>query len=183
MAFPPSLICSAPLAPDGSMLPGLFGEEYAFDPAGGILYSQGCRRSAAGGSRLECELATDVVAWDVHKAKQVGSLQLLNQTLLAMHWDPSPTAAPHSLGALVPNGQHDDPVLGTLNKLSLVGINPENGEFVETTVYNRNAMMPGYQFSGPAIIEESESTLILGSGAKARVDSQLNLIVDLTEEG
>ena len=60
---------------------------------------------------------------------------------------------------------------------------PENGEFVETTVYNRNAMMPGYQFSGPAIIEESESTLILGSGAKARVDSQLNLIVDLTEEG
>jgi len=60
---------------------------------------------------------------------------------------------------------------------------PENGEFVETTVYNRNAMMPGYQLSGPAIIEESESTLILGSGAKARVDSQLNLIVDLTEEG
>ena len=73
------------------------------------------------GSRLECEFATDVVAWDVHKAKQVGSLQLLNQTLLAMHWDPSPTAAPHSLGALVPNGQEDDPVLGTLNKLSLVG--------------------------------------------------------------
>ena len=59
---------------------------------------------------------------------------------------------------------------------------PESGEFAETTVYNRNAMAPGYQFSGPAIIEESESTLILGSGAEARVDDQLNLIVDLMEE-
>ena len=60
---------------------------------------------------------------------------------------------------------------------------PENGEFVETTVYNRNAMTPGYRFKGPAIVEESESTLILGPGAQARVDDQLNLIVDLPEEG
>ncbi|MEC7302786.1 MAG: hypothetical protein VXV97_09540 [Pseudomonadota bacterium] len=60
---------------------------------------------------------------------------------------------------------------------------PENGAFVETTVYNRNAMTPGYRFEGPAIVEESESTLILGPGAQARVDDQLNLIVDLPEEG
>ena len=60
---------------------------------------------------------------------------------------------------------------------------PENGEFVETTVYNRNAMTPGYRFEGPAIVEESESTLILGPGVQARVDNQLNLIVDLPEEG
>ncbi|MEC7397093.1 MAG: hydantoinase/oxoprolinase family protein [Pseudomonadota bacterium] len=59
---------------------------------------------------------------------------------------------------------------------------PENGEYVETTVYNRNAMTPGYPFEGPAIVEESESTLILGPGAQARVDDQLNLIVDLPEE-
>ncbi len=60
---------------------------------------------------------------------------------------------------------------------------PENGEFVETAVYNRNEMTPGYHFEGPAIVEESESTLILGPGAQARVDDQLNLIVDLPEEG
>ena len=59
---------------------------------------------------------------------------------------------------------------------------PENGEFVETAVYNRNEMTPGYHFEGPAIVEESESTLILGPGAQARVDDQLNLIVDLPEE-
>ena len=44
-------------------------------------------------------------------------------------------------------------------------------------------MTPGYAFEGPAIVEESESTLILGPDARARVDEQLNLIVDLPEEG
>jgi len=43
--------------------------------------------------------------------------------------------------------------------------------------------MLGYSFSGPAIVEESESTLILGPEAEARVDKQFNLIVDLPEEG
>jgi len=59
---------------------------------------------------------------------------------------------------------------------------PEAGAYVETTVYDRNRMGPGYAFEGPAIVEESESTLILGPGAKASVDAQLNLIVDLPEE-
>jgi N-methylhydantoinase A len=60
---------------------------------------------------------------------------------------------------------------------------PEAGEYIETPVYDRNLMMPGYAFKGPAIVEESESTLILGPDARARMDDQLNLIVDLPEEG
>lgn len=60
---------------------------------------------------------------------------------------------------------------------------PEPGSFVETNVYDRNRMRSGYEFVGPAIVEESESTLILGPGAKVRVDDQLNLIVDLPGEG
>ena len=60
---------------------------------------------------------------------------------------------------------------------------PEAGEYIETPVYDRNLMTPGYAFEGPAIVEESESTLILGPDARARVDEQLNLIVDLPEEG
>ena len=58
---------------------------------------------------------------------------------------------------------------------------PESGDFVYTPVYDRNLMKPGYALNGPAIVEESESTLILGPGAEARVDDQLNLIVDLPE--
>ena len=60
---------------------------------------------------------------------------------------------------------------------------PESGDFVDTPVYDRNFMRPGYALNGPAIVEESESTLILGPGAEARVDDQLNLIVDLPEGG
>ena len=60
---------------------------------------------------------------------------------------------------------------------------PESGDFVDTPVYDRNLMKPGDALNGPAIVEESESTLILGPGAEARVDDQLNLIVDLPEGG
>ena len=58
----------------------------------------------------------------------------------------------------------------------------ETGGFVETPVLERGRMRPGYAFEGPAIVEEAESTLILGPGAKARVDDQLNLVVDLPEK-
>ena len=59
---------------------------------------------------------------------------------------------------------------------------PDADGFVETAVYNRNNMVCGYNFIGPAVVEESESTLILGPGAKASVDHQLNLIVELPED-
>ena len=57
----------------------------------------------------------------------------------------------------------------------------ENGEYVETTVYNRNAMTP-ISFRGAGHCGGKQVTLILGPGAQARVDEQLNLIVDLPEE-
>ena len=60
---------------------------------------------------------------------------------------------------------------------------PEAGEFIETPVMARRDLAPGETFPGPAIIEESESTLIVGPGAEIRVDDDYNLIVDLPEEG
>ena len=61
---------------------------------------------------------------------------------------------------------------------------PECGDFVRHAGLRSEILMkPGYALSGPAIVEESESTLILGPGAEARVDDQLNLIVDLPEGG
>ncbi len=60
---------------------------------------------------------------------------------------------------------------------------PEAGEFIETPVMARRDLAPGETYPGPAIIEESESTLIVGPGAEIRVDDDYNLIVDLPEEG
>jgi N-methylhydantoinase A len=57
---------------------------------------------------------------------------------------------------------------------------PERGGFVETPVFDRYALAPGVTFDGPAIVEERESTLIVGAGGCARVDDSLNVIVELT---
>ncbi|MDH3443162.1 MAG: hydantoinase/oxoprolinase family protein, partial [Deltaproteobacteria bacterium] len=57
---------------------------------------------------------------------------------------------------------------------------PECGGYVETAVFDRYAVQPGMKFDGPAIVEERESTLIIGAGGRARVDERLDIIVELT---
>ena len=56
---------------------------------------------------------------------------------------------------------------------------PEREGYVETAVYDRYALKPGTQFAGPAIVEERESTLIVGAFGHALVDDSLNIIVEL----
>jgi N-methylhydantoinase A len=58
---------------------------------------------------------------------------------------------------------------------------PEQGGFVETAIYDRYTLDSGAEFAGPAIVEERESTLIIGARGRARVDERLNVIVDLTD--
>jgi N-methylhydantoinase A len=53
----------------------------------------------------------------------------------------------------------------------------------ETTVYDRYALKPGTTFAGPAIVEERESTLIIGARGRARVDERLQIVVELANEG
>jgi N-methylhydantoinase A len=59
---------------------------------------------------------------------------------------------------------------------------PEGGGFVETAVYDRYAFKPGMEFNGPAIVEERESTLIVGGRGRARVDERLNVIMEFSNE-
>jgi N-methylhydantoinase A len=59
---------------------------------------------------------------------------------------------------------------------------PEPGEYVETAVYDRYALDVGMEFIGPGIVEERESTLIVGARGKARVDERLNIVVELNHE-
>jgi N-methylhydantoinase A len=55
---------------------------------------------------------------------------------------------------------------------------PEARGYVATPVYDRYRLAPGAAFAGPAIVEERESTVIVGPGARCRVDEQLNLVVE-----
>ena len=59
---------------------------------------------------------------------------------------------------------------------------PERGRYVETAVYDRYALKPGMKLAGPVIIEERESTLIIGSRGRAHVDERFNVIVELSDE-
>jgi N-methylhydantoinase A len=56
---------------------------------------------------------------------------------------------------------------------------PEAHGFVATPVYDRYRLGPGAAFAGPAIVEERESTAIVGPGARCRVDEQWNLVIQL----
>jgi N-methylhydantoinase A len=54
---------------------------------------------------------------------------------------------------------------------------PEPGDYVETTVYDRARLAPGATISGPAVVEEEGSTLVIGPGGAGRVAASGNLIV------
>jgi N-methylhydantoinase A/oxoprolinase/acetone carboxylase beta subunit len=55
----------------------------------------------------------------------------------------------------------------------------EFGEHRATPVYDRYRLAPGDTVAAPAIIEERESTTLLGPGAHATVDEYLTLHIDL----
>jgi N-methylhydantoinase A len=50
---------------------------------------------------------------------------------------------------------------------------------VEVPVYDRYGLAPGALLTGPAIVEERESTCIIGPGDRALVDAHHNLVADL----
>jgi N-methylhydantoinase A len=56
---------------------------------------------------------------------------------------------------------------------------PELGGYHDTPVYNRYALLPGAGFNGPAIVEERESTVIVGPDCRFSIDEQLNLVVQI----
>ena len=66
---------------------------------------------------------------------------------------------------------------------------PEKGErdvhFVDRDgalrcrVFDRYRLRPGAEIAGPAIVEERESTIVIGPSGQARVDENLNVIVEL----
>ncbi|MEA2512670.1 MAG: N-methylhydantoinase [Thermomicrobiales bacterium] len=56
---------------------------------------------------------------------------------------------------------------------------PESRSFESVPVYDRYALAAGATFEGPAIVEERESTVVVGPGAQVEIDDLLNLVVKL----
>jgi N-methylhydantoinase A len=57
---------------------------------------------------------------------------------------------------------------------------PETRSFAPVPVYDRYALGSGAAFDGPAIVEERESTVVIGPSARVEVDELLNLVVTLS---
>jgi N-methylhydantoinase A len=56
-----------------------------------------------------------------------------------------------------------------------------DGGFRVTPVYDRGALPSEVARAGPAVVEEAESTLVVGPGARFRRDRLGNIVVDLPE--
>jgi len=59
----------------------------------------------------------------------------------------------------------------------------EAGDYVETPVYDRYLLSPGSVLTGPAIVEERETTVVVPPDGRASVDEYWNLVLDLPESG
>jgi N-methylhydantoinase A len=55
---------------------------------------------------------------------------------------------------------------------------PELSGFVATPVYDRYSLTPGDSFRGPAIVEERESTVVVGPGTRFHIDEYCTLIME-----
>ncbi len=56
---------------------------------------------------------------------------------------------------------------------------PECGGFVDCAVHDRYRLAPGVTVTGPAVIEERETTVILLPGDEAAVDHHRNLVIEI----
>jgi N-methylhydantoinase A len=56
---------------------------------------------------------------------------------------------------------------------------PDTNRFLDCPVYDRYATAPGKRFRGPAVIEEPESTVVIGPGTTAVIDNSGNLVATL----
>ena len=103
--------------------------------------------------RVERDMAVEVVSWRVTVSGRRPSIE-----------PSAPGSAPEPAHAR--KGQRQ------------VYFGPEAG-FVEAPVYNRYSLLAEDTFQGPCIFEERESTTVVPPGARATVDANLNLIIDI----
>jgi N-methylhydantoinase A len=54
---------------------------------------------------------------------------------------------------------------------------PECNGYTRVAVYDRYRLQPGIRIEGPAVVEEKESTLVIGPRGDAEVDTLANIVV------
>jgi N-methylhydantoinase A len=56
----------------------------------------------------------------------------------------------------------------------------EVGGYLRTPVYDHYVVRPGQAIAGPAIVEQRESTAVIGPSGSATLDARSNLVITLS---
>jgi N-methylhydantoinase A len=59
-----------------------------------------------------------------------------------------------------------------------VAFGPAKSDRSDVPVYARTSLLPHAKFSGPAIVEQSDSTLLVPPGRSINVDAYANLLIE-----
>jgi N-methylhydantoinase A len=78
------------------------------------------------------------------------------------------------VGTFAGERRSGDPLKGTRRAYF-----PEVADYLETPVYDRDRLVRGETYRGPALMEEEGSTLVVGPGARFHVARSHNIIVEL----
>lgn len=57
----------------------------------------------------------------------------------------------------------------------------ERRDFIDTPVYRREQLSPGFEAAGPLLIEESSTTVVVGPLARVRLSAHSNLVISIEE--
>jgi N-methylhydantoinase A len=97
--------------------------------------------------------------------------------LEVVNWRVVASGPPPLVDARLPMGEPG----ATARKGTRRAYMPEEGGFVEVAVYDRYALATGATLRGPAIIEERESTFVVGVGGRVHVDAYANVVVEFAD--
>lgn len=112
--------------------------------------------------------------------EKVFAISLIDEPIEIVNWKVQALGPEHVLE--LRHGVSSQPPGGRALKGHRSVYSTERQATLDYAVYNRYAMSPGTTFNGPALVEESESTCVIGPDATARVDEFYNIVVDLARK-
>ena len=101
----------------------------------------------------------------------------LDEPLEIVNWKVEAAAPAPKLGADAKlSGKEGS---GKARKGTRRAYDPASNALTDWPVHDRYALKPGDAIDGPALIEEHESTCVVGAGDRVTVDARLNLVAEL----
>lgn len=107
------------------------------------------------------------------------SISLIDEPLEIINWKVEAQGKALGMGGKY---HPEDVAVGKAQKGYRSVFFPEARAYLKAPIYDRYLLQPGASIMGPAIVEERESTCIIGVGDKVTVDDRYNLVAEIGKE-